>query len=590
LTAYPTTSQTLIEPKREWSIALLADDRPVPRPLLICTALAVVVLYALLWSPYYYPLSDSSLYLTVAKGLASGKGLGFVRETHRSIRPITPIVFATIIKLGGDIGVIHVVMTVFTLASLSLMFLTLRKWLNERVAYMATLLTAMGWWTYANAFTIMTEPTFLLFMWGSLLALSCVYGARGGKRWFLVGLGAVLMMGAWENRVAAILLVPGAIAGLLLTCRRVASKGEMLGWLGIFVFVLGLCLFDYYRPVSTQASDLDGGGIGIKDVGDRDIAMHAESGYRWNVMVGVSHPIVQMPINAGRWVLESLAAGFVYPFNSTSKVMQVGGGLLALLVVVVMVVGVIRLIRSGYWWPVALATYFFPLWLLWGTRVKARYMVPIAPILFIILWAGGSVIVAGIIRRVRARRGSQIDAVNYRTGAKVAMATMLLASLILNGAAYGVEFYLRRLSPYDFYDQARQGSLAELVDICAYLRKNTPPDTDVWLNRGASRRIIGVLCDRDVHTARNEVALANPRDSKHFSRLKPLIKGPYLIALYDQNKWPQFHIPLVKPAPAGAPPRFWQLFEVDPVTKAMKPVAVPRDREMMQHLFLSPKR
>jgi hypothetical protein len=592
LTATQTPTLPTPLPTSRWSISSLADDRPVPRTLLVVTALVVAALYALLWSPHYYPLSDSSLYLSVAKGLASGEGYNIIRQTHRSIRPITPLLLAGIVKCGGGIGAIHAVMILLSLVSFALMFLTVRRWLNERVAFVTTLLTSLGWWSYANAFTIMTEPAFLVCMWGSLLAFSYVSEATKQKRWALITVGAILMGAAWSNRMAATLLVPGTLFALFMSCRRVARRSEWIGWLAIFACVAGLCAFDYYRPVPKLNAEANTGGsaMGMKDVGDNDVALKGESGYRLNTMVGVTHPFVQMPVNAGRWVLETLAAGFVFPFNSTNKVIVAAGSVLALFMLLLLVVGSLRLLRSGYWWPAGLVTYFLPLWYLWGTRVKPRYMVPIAPILFVAIWVGASVVTNWVVRLIRERRGRDAGAPVYRTAGKVAVAAMLLVSVVLNGAAYGVEVYLRRFTPYDFYDQARRGAMAELVDICGYLRKNTPPDTDVWINRGASRRIIGLLCDRDVHTVRKEVGIRNPQDSKHLTRFHAFAKGPYLIALYEQDKWPQFHLPLAKPAPEGAPPRWWQLFKVDPITNELHPITVPRDRQYMNDIATPSKR
>jgi len=394
LTVTQTTSLPTPLATSRWSTYSLDNDRPVSRGLLVVTFLIVAVLYALLWSPNYYPLSDSSLYLTVAKGLASGEGYNFIRQTHRSIRPITPLLLAGIVKCGGGIGVMHAIMIVLTLVSFGLMFLTLRRWLNERVAYVTTLLTSLGWWTYANAFTIMTEPAFLVCMWGSLLAFSFVSVSSPRNRWILVTVGAILMGAAWSNRMAAMLLVPGTLFALYMSCRKVATKGEMAGWLAIFAVVGGLCAFDYYRPVPslTAEANAGGGAMGMKDVGDNDVALKAESGYRLNVMVGVSHPALQMPVNAGRWVLETLAAGFVFPFNSTNKPIVLAGSLLALFMLLLLVVGALRLLKSGYWWPLGMLIYFGPLWLMWGTRVKPRYMVPIAPILFLTISVGAVVL------------------------------------------------------------------------------------------------------------------------------------------------------------------------------------------------------
>jgi hypothetical protein len=86
------------------------------------------------------------------------------------------------------------------------------------------------------------------------------------------------------------------------------------------------------------------------------------------------------------------------------------------------------------------------------------------------------------------------------------------------------------------------------------------------------------------------VGLLNPQDSKQFTRFLAFAKGPYLLALYDQNKWPQFHLPLAKPAPEGAAPRWWQLFKVDPVTQELHPIAVPHDRQFMRDITTPSKR
>jgi hypothetical protein len=561
---------------------MLASDRPMPRRVLWATGLVVIALYALLWSPHYYPLSDSSLYLSIAKGLAAGKGLDYIHQIHRSIRPITPMLLAAVIKCGGGIGAIHVMMISLTLVSLGLMFLTLRRWFNERIAYIATLLTALGWWTFANTFTIMTEPPFLACMWGSLLVLSYVRDAQPRRRWMLVLVGAVLLGGAWGNRVAAIILMPGTVLALWMSCRKVTTLKERIGWVAIFTMVLGLCLLDYYHPFSPESNNAQSGnGIAIKDLTDREVLPPAEAGYRLNVMVGVSHPMVQMPVNAGRWVLETLAAGLVYPFHSKSSLVAGAGSLLSLCVLILLLAGIVRLLRSGHWWPVGLVTYFFPLWMLWGMRVKPRYMVPIAPILFITVWVGASVVFGWLAAKLRGKKLP-----NYALAGRWAIGVMLAVSLLLNGGAYAVEAYLRRVTHADFYDQARRGGFAELIDICAYVRKNTPRDTHVWLNRGASRRIISLLSDRVVHTVKGEVKLTNPQDRKRFNALMSKIhEDGYVIAIYDQRLWPQFHLPLAKPEAPGSPPRWWQLFKYDSEHKVLQPVAVPRDRDVMDHLL-----
>src|SRR6266404_2543383 len=108
-------------------IPALASDKPVSRLLLLAIAIAMIVFYSLLWSPWWYPLSDSSLYLNMARGLMQGKGFSSLRQIHRDVRPLTPLLLFGIMKLGGGIGAMHAVMIVLTLLSHALMFLTLRR-------------------------------------------------------------------------------------------------------------------------------------------------------------------------------------------------------------------------------------------------------------------------------------------------------------------------------------------------------------------------------------------------------------------------------------------------------------------------------
>src|SRR3954452_25017545 len=83
---------------------LLASNAPVPRRVLLLIAAGTCVFYALLWSPWWYPLSDSALYLNMARALARGEGWGAVRQLHRDVRPMTPLLLSGIMKLGGGIG------------------------------------------------------------------------------------------------------------------------------------------------------------------------------------------------------------------------------------------------------------------------------------------------------------------------------------------------------------------------------------------------------------------------------------------------------------------------------------------------------
>ncbi len=584
---YLTPRQTRLRPEGEfrerWTPSLLASDAPLSRGVLLGTFAAICLLYGLLYSSHWYPLSDSSLYLYLAKNLAAGKDIEFTRQIHKSIRPYTPLLLSWVLKAGGGIGAIHVVMIVLTLVSHVLAFLTLRRWFNERIAFWAMVLTAASWWVYANAFTIMTEPPFLTFFWACMLALSYVGAVRSGwGRWGLVIFAAVMLAGSWTNRVAAILLVPGVCLGVFMAYRNIARWPMRLAWAGVFVVLAGLMVLDYKRPIEPLpgAQPQKAGGIPVIDVADKDgVAGHLEEGYRMNVL-SLKSPWVKIPVNGGRWVLEMLAAPLVAPYNANGTTGLLGA-IVALVTLALFITGWVKMGLGGYWWAAAMPLYFIPVWIMWGARVKPRYMIPIAPILFILFWAGMNLAWRGLTRLMKRRAAANAGRAYERPRtAWVALTALVFVSFTLNGFAYGVEIYIRH-SDRDFYDLARRGSYAELLDICAYLKKNAPMDAQVWLNRGASRRIVGLMTDRAVFTVKREVEMEQPEPAK-LNLLFSRVKGRYVIVFY--GKLQQFHWPIAGPPPTDGKPRWWQLFELNPKTKKYEPVTVPPDRETIREV------
>src|SRR5919112_2392812 len=73
-----------------------ADPRPVARKWLWFWAGVVTLMYALLWSPYWYPLSDSSLYLSLGRSWAAGRGLTMMGDTVKLTPPLAPLLIAGI--------------------------------------------------------------------------------------------------------------------------------------------------------------------------------------------------------------------------------------------------------------------------------------------------------------------------------------------------------------------------------------------------------------------------------------------------------------------------------------------------------------
>jgi hypothetical protein len=576
----------------------LASDRPVPRPLLWGIFAVIVGLYALLWTPYWYPLSDSSLYLVMARALAQGRGIGFMRVIHRDVRPLTPMMLYGVIKCGGGIGAMQAVESALTLLAHVLAFLTLRRWFNERVALMGTVATAMSWWVYANAFTIMTEPMFLAMFWGALLALSGIPRTTSlGRQWASVVIGALLCVGAFENRIAALLLIPGTILGLWMQNRRDVGWRTRTGWVLVFVVFFGAALFEWKRPfmkrvnVTPTGMPSEGGGGLLVDPGESGPATEV---YHLTALVNVTNPLVQLPVSAGRWLAEGLAMPAAALFDAKQKLaVQITAGLFVFGLFLVTCAGWFRMIRGGHWYAVGLASYFFPYWIMWGNRLKPRYMAPILPLIFIQLWAG----TAMLLWAIRKWRGADLEPLQWRRTATAVGGVLLTSVVVVNLVPYGVDVYVRHFSRLNFYDVARRGAFAELVDIGAYLQKNTPQDAQVFMNYGPNRRVLGFLSDRDLHLptpsrkrGSSDIPIKSPTDHpdltnyfNNISRTDP--RAEWAVVYYNNKAWPSYHLPLAKDGrTASTPPRWWQLFRREKGTTRWLPVAVPVDRQSVRSI------
>lgn len=576
----------------------LASDRPVPRTLLYGAFAVIAGLYALLWCPYWYPLSDSSLYLVMARALAQGRGIGFIRVIHRDVRPLTPMMLYGVIKCGGGIGAMQAVETALTLLAHVLAFLTLRRWFNERVALAGMVATALSWWVYANAFTIMTEPMFLAMFWGALLALSGIPRTTSlGRKWALVVVGALLCVGAFENRIAALLLIPGVIIGLWMQNRRDVNWRTRTGWVLVFVVFFGGALFEWKRPFMKKANftaagvaaEGGGGGIMASDPGD---APGPES-YKVTALVNITNPLVQLPVSAGRWLAEGLAMPAAVPFAAKSMAVQIAAGVFVFGMFLVTCFGWLRMIRGGHWYAVGLASYFFPYWIMWGNRLKPRYMAPILPLIFIQLWAGSAM----LLWAIRKWRNADLEPLQWRRTAAAVGGVLLTGVVAINLVPYCVDVYVRHFSRLNFYDVARRGAFAELVDIGAFLQKNTPRDAQIFMNYGPNRRVLGFLSDRDFRLptpsrkrGANDIPIAAPTSHPDLTNFFNNIsrtdrRAEWAVVYYSNKAWPPYHLPLAKEGRTeSSPPRWWQLFRREKGTSRWLPVAVPVDRESVRSI------
>lgn len=586
-------SQTVAPP------ALLGEPGPVPRRWLAFWAIFVTVAYALLWSPHWYPLSDSSLYLSLARSLAAGRGFTYMGEPHRLVPPGTPALFAVVFRLGGGIGALQALLIVFMLIAHTLCFLTLRRWVSERLALAATLAAAASYWVFVNAFTVMSEPAGLALFWGGLLAMTRA-AQNERHRWPMVILACGLLIASMENRIATTALVPGAFAALWMWTRGTVKLRARLGWAAVFLVGFGVALAIYRFPAKLQtlvgmrpAVVATGGGPSLTaDVEASDNTEFREGRYKPFLLYGVKrdlkHMLLDPPVLAGRWICEGMAMPWVAVFESKNKWVSESSKMVALAAMILGVWGFVALLRRRSWWVVGLLVYFLLPWLQWGTRLKPRYMAPIAPVLFIALWLAITQLWEHFSRG-KSGRGSLV------------MKLLLVAIVLGNVPAWAMEFYVRHGTSRDFYDVARRGAFAELVDIGGYLQQHAKPTDAVYLNAGRHRRIVYFLAGRRVEvpatrgreydlrmpawedTSRpgNQARRASRAAMERFFARVPATEK-YAVVYCESAGWPEWHWPLSE-AQKKPGDEFFRLYERQP-DGAFRRIFPERNRKYVKEI------
>jgi hypothetical protein len=213
-------------------------------------------------------------------------------------------------------------------------------------------------------------------------------------------------------------------------------------------------------------------------------------------------------------------------------------------------------------------------------------------VLFMLVWAGLTTLVSW----GRAWRAG-VRPADTRLGWRLAVG---LVALIVVGNAFPwwVEFRVRHThdANRDFYDVARRGAFSELVDIGAWLQKNTDPRETVWMNAGAQRRIAYFLSGRRIETKElpaprwAEFASSPGANEKYAKPIRNFRRnfppGSRLFLAHVEHPlpgvtWPGWHLPL---KPWDTRPNWWKLYVRLPDGN-WNEIEIPRaDRSYVSHI------
>ncbi|MCP4377592.1 MAG: glycosyltransferase family 39 protein [bacterium] len=197
------------------------------RRMMVC--LVVVAVYMVGVCPMWWPTSDSALYLSLSHSLADGDGFVYNGTKHTLVPPGLPAVLAGLERLFGP-GYLagNIFVALCGLGALAMMYLTLRKFGDDSIAFAVVLITALGYPFYSNSHRILTQIPFALVFWS--MFYTCLR-MRDGRAWWLLVV-ALLSLLSIVIRAPGLLLVGPLGVGLFFAGKR-SPGGSRLRWCSV---------------------------------------------------------------------------------------------------------------------------------------------------------------------------------------------------------------------------------------------------------------------------------------------------------------------------------------------------------------------
>lgn len=531
--------------------------------------IVIVIAYVGLFSHWWYPLSDSSLYLALARNIVAGRGYSYMDAPHRMVPPMMPLFLSGIMLISHSFALLNAIMVILALASLVLCYAVLRQWLGHNWAILLTLVTAICYWYFRLATVVMSDQLFLCLLWAALLFLGKWRRTQPGQgeiRWLICAV--IFLALAFATRVSSILLVPGLVLAIWFDLRsRRAKLGQQFVACAVLVVPMALLIGSYLLwrdrpgPPARESFSL----VAARDHQNLVLAMlespdskngdvdSPENNIPANPQLTIPLPAVPVPsgqgiieysfettsrsrstlaifYNAGRWMAEALVAPSAYLFDryprSFSSVVVVPLAVLGL-------AGIFKLFRERRWWLLWAIPYCIFVWWHWSGRIKPRYMMPVLPFLLLWLLLGIDQIVVWLASLTNRTQSDKVKCWSRRL-----QGLFVTVIVLCNIPILAAEIYYRHQS--DFYGSIRQGAYAGLVDVSAYIREELPPDIIVYTNDVAHRREIHLMTGRRV--AILPTGIRSPKDRSNIRKFFNESGAHYAVLYFGKRRrWPVWH-------------------------------------------------
>lgn len=443
----------------------------VARPWMWCIlVVAVLVVYALSYSPHWWIGEDSALYLNLARNLARGDGYTIAHQPHTTVPPGLPGILGVLMRAGvQEVWALNLLMLAVSLCVICMTYLLLRTLVHSHWAAILTVSLAFTKHMVELSGQLLTEFPAMLLTLTALVILSKGLSDNSWRRWWPVG--ALLLTASVWFRLASIPLVIGAGAGLLLsgwrTNRRhaVMTVGVMAGCLLATV----IFFYIYYRNNHPPSA----------------------ASYAWRV-----EALVHGRMNH---IASLLFAS--HQFSRLVIAQRMPAIVSLLLLVVPVLLAAIRRLRRGDWLIVMATLCYVGGIIVLSEKPRTRYLVLVAPMLLLLLIEGYCRIATLLAERWRNRHKYQPNTIG------AGMASILVMLIVaMNLPPVGAHLLEKRMPNYAVEQQ--RGKRKYVYEVAGFL-KNQPDDRMIFASQP-----IAYLADRQAMMPSNSLLESRPDDEQ----------------------------------------------------------------------------
>jgi hypothetical protein len=336
---------------------------------------AVAGIYLLGTGGQWWPTKDSAMYLTLGRNLAAGRGYVANGQACNYYSPGLPWLIAPFYLVASEpIWLLNLAMSLAGVATLALVWASMRRWTDPTTALIVTVVTAVSYRFYLSAHAILSDQPFALLFWLAIYAWLRM--RRGSWAWAVLA-AAASFAAAWI-RAPGLLALTALAIGLAMQLR--ADRTRRFTAAGVVFLAAAASVGIQYLWAKALVPDQ-------APVYSRHLARPDS----W-----VLHLLFQIALGL-RNTLEVLSEALI----AQEFIFSVG-----IPALVLWGLGMWRQTRRGWWLgPAAVVLFFAALILLTGGwAVRSRFAIPVVPFLVLQVLEGLAWLVQRVALAKRAER------------------------------------------------------------------------------------------------------------------------------------------------------------------------------------------